>query len=99
MYDINLYPPIFNQSIMPAFVITVSAKVYFSISPLNNPDENNGDINWDAVQLTIRDQETNEDMLKSIYRNGIKIVAMNEDSTREGNDRYYVEITNFYKSK
>lgn len=92
MYDVNLYPPIFNQSIMPAFVITGAARIYFSVSPLNNID----DVKKRPVQLTIRSQKTNENMLKNDYINEIKLLPFQTDLTREGNDKYFVEISHEY---
>ena len=77
MYDINLYPPIFEQSIMPAFICHTSSKIYFEISPLNTKDDlYHIYLNYGGIQVSVRSQQTNQNALKSDYVNGIMIAAL-----------------------
>ena len=67
----NLYPPIFKQSYMPAFIYTNKCRIYFSLSPYNNISEiyhKADDTAADAVQVTVRSQKTNRNILnKTLY--------------------------------
>lgn len=99
MYDVNLYPPIFSQSYMPAFKISEKCKVYFQISPLNTLDDlyhiNANDItNYGGVQVAVRKQRNNESALKNNYQNEIMLANLQIDATRKGNDKYFIEINN-----
>ena len=88
----NLYPPILNQSYMPAFIYNDTEKgcrVYFAISQFNTNDQllNN------AVQVTVQNQRNNQSVLDSIkYPSGIKLTELKIDETRSGEDIYYVDI-------
>lgn len=88
----NLYPPIFNQSYMPAFIYNDDqngCRVYFTISHFNSIDQllNN------AVQITVQSQRNNQSVLKSTkYPSGIKLSELKIDTTRSGEDIYYVDI-------
>lgn len=85
----NLYPPIFNQAYMPAFVRTNGCKVYFSISIYNSLAE----INTDVVQVVVQNQKTNQSMLNpNLYPSGVKITTLNVDNERQGDDKYYIQI-------
>lgn len=97
MATIILYPPITN-SWMPAFKQTDTARVYFSISQYNNIE----DIKY--AQVTCVSQNTNQSILnRRVYPLGIKMMEYNEnpaadtgfsiDTTREGDDKYYIEIS------
>lgn len=92
MYDIGLYPPIFNQSYMPAFIISQQSKIYFEISALNALDE----LYHNAIQVVVKTQKDNKNALVSSYKNEIVLTSLNVDETREGNDKYYIEIPNSY---
>ena len=95
MYDINLYPPIFEQSIMPAFIYNTSSKIYFEISPLNTKDDlYHIYSNYGGIQVSVRSQQTNQNALKSNYVNNIMIATLQQDETRPGKDKYYIEINN-----
>lgn len=50
----GLYPPVFEQSYMPAFVLRDTFRVYFSISPYNSINDY---YKW--CQVEIRNQKTN----------------------------------------
>lgn len=90
MYDVNLYPPIFNQPYMPAFIYTGSCRVYFQISPLNTV--NDLFFSGQGIQVSVRKQTTNEDALADKYISDIMIKTLQTDLTREGDDKYYIEI-------
>lgn len=95
----NLYPPIFKQAYMPAFIREQGCRVYFSISVYNTLAEmyhSGTDYNTaDAVQVVVQNQKTNQSVLKeSLYPSGIKLTSLGIDATREGNDIYYIEIFN-----
>lgn len=99
MYGINLYPPIFSQSYVPAFQTGLSCKIYFSLSDLNTLDDlyhitANDITTYSGVQITVKEQSTNMNALKSTYTNDIMLATIYQDETREGSDKYYVEITN-----
>ena len=97
MYNIGLYPPIFSQSYMPAFIISQKSKIYFQISALNALDELYHTSNtYNAIQVIVKKQKDNRNVLISSYRNEIFLTSLNIDETREGNDKYYIEIPNSY---
>ena len=84
----SLYPPIFNQSYMPAFVN--NCRVYFTLSNFNSIQE----IKQDAVQVTVRSQKTNKTVLStSLYPSEIKLANLQVDNERIG-DKYYITINN-----
>ena len=86
----NLYPPIFNQSYMPAFIYTGACRVYFSISSFNSESDLKP---YDNVQISIKSQRANQSVLKSsMYPSGIKIDTIHKDNNRESDDKYYVDI-------
>lgn len=86
----NLYPPIFNQSYMPAFIYTGACRVYFSISSFNSESDLK---QYDNVQISIKSQKINQSVLKnSTYPSGIKIDTIHKDNNRESDDKYYVDI-------
>ena len=84
-----LYPPIID-TYMPAFVITPGAigvnscKVYFSLSQYNSP----ADIK--QVCITVNNQYTSQSVLNTV--SGFKFLSLLVDETREGDDKYYIEI-------
>ena len=88
MYDINLYPPVFNQSLMPSFAISSACRIYFQISDMNTVN----DMITNAVQVIVRDQSTNNNMLANKYLNDIKLCTLVEDSTKDGKDKYYIQL-------
>ena len=54
--NINLYPPIVN-TYMPAFLVDDVCRVYFSLSQYNIIED------IENVQVTLRNQNTNDSML------------------------------------
>lgn len=92
MYSSNLYPPIFEQSYMPAFVYNEVCKIYFSLSEYNSLTSLHhlNDI-IDGIQVSVRNQKTNESVLnKTLYPSEIKLTTLNTDD----NGNYYIEISN-----
>ena len=88
----NLYPPIFYQSYMPAFIYTSSCKIYFSISQFNSIQELHETF---PVQAIVQNQKSNQFALnKTKYPSGIKLSKINIDENREGADKYYIQISN-----
>ena len=73
----NLYPPILNQSYMPAFIYNDTQKgcrVYFAISQFNATDQ----LLEDAVQVTVQNQRNNQSVLNPTqYPSGIKLTELN----------------------
>lgn len=96
MYSSNIFPPIFNKSYVPAFIYTGVCRIYFSLSEynsINSLHKNNDEI--DGVQVIVNTQNTNRTILKnSLYPSGIKLTTLSVDTTRETDDKYYVEILN-----
>lgn len=89
LYDTSLYPPIFSQAYMPAFETSATTcRIYFEISDLNLLSE----LNQNAVQVSIREQKTNQSALKTTYQNDIIIKSLQKDNSREGKDKYYITI-------
>ena len=89
--DNNLYPPIFNKSIVPAFIYNQPCRIYFSISHFNSIDE----VDQNLVQVSIKNQKTNQSVFTQKYAPcGIQLALLKEDSSVAGADRYYVEINN-----
>lgn len=84
----NLYPPIFLQSYMPAFVRQQGCYIYFAISDFNSES----DIQNNAVQVSIKSQKTNKSVLSN--SNDIMFATMNRSNNRVGRDRYYIFIKN-----
>ena len=88
--DSNLYPPIFNQSYMPAFIYTDKCKVYFAISSYNTPSDFHSQY---PVQVIVQNQQTNESVLNTTdYPSGIMLTTLQQDQTRLSDDKYYVQI-------
>lgn len=86
----NLYPPIFNQSYMPAFIYTESCRIYFSISSFNSLSDLKTINN---VQISVKSQKANYSALDhENYPSGIKIDTIKIDTARESDDRYYIDI-------
>lgn len=97
MYSSNIFPPIFNQSYMPAFIYTGTCRVYFALSKYNSINSlYHIDANTvGAVQVSVRKQKTNISALNpSVYPSDIKITTLGIDNTRSGDDKYYIEISN-----
>lgn len=90
--NINLYPPIVN-TYMPAFIADSDdatknvCRIYFTLSQYNvSTDIAN-------VQVTLRDQNTNNSMLKRTkYPSEVMITSLLEDTTKTSNNRFYIEI-------
>ena len=93
----NLYPPIFKQSYMPAFIYTNKCRIYFSLSPYNSLSDiyhKEDDTAADAVQVTVRSQRTNRNILnKTLYPSQIMLTSMYVDTEKTSDDKYYIEIT------
>lgn len=89
MAIINLYPPVID-SYMPAFLVKQSTiRIYFSISIYNNFSDIKN------AQVTISNQYTNISVLDDEkYPCSIMLTPIFVDNTREGNDKYYIEIKN-----
>lgn len=83
----NLYPPVID-SYMPAFLADTSiCKIYFALSNFNKQ----ADIK--NVQVIITNQNTNTTVLDATkYPAGIMLTSLQVDSTRTGDDRYYIQI-------
>lgn len=89
--DSNLYPPIFKQSYVPAFIYNQKCKIYFSISIYNNISELHP---TKPVQVIVQNQKTNQYVLnESKYPSGIMLTTLQIDNTRSGQDKYYIEIS------
>lgn len=88
----NLYPPLFEQTFIPAFLIkdnNSKCRIYFAISPYNTEDE----LHEYAVQLTVQKQKTNQSALsRTKYPSGIKICQYVENSNVTDNYKYYIEL-------
>ena len=68
--NINLYPPIVN-TYMPAFLVDDVCRVYFSLSQYNIIED------IENVQVTLRNQNTNDSMLnRSKYPSEVKIASL-----------------------
>lgn len=83
-----LYPPIID-TYMPAFIVNDgqgTCRVYFSLSQFNSPTD------IKAVCITVNNQYTNQSMLNT--KSGFWFGGLNEELSRDGDDRYYVEIKN-----
>ena len=91
MYDVNLYPPIFNQSYMPAFIASTKCKVYFQISPLNDLNDlyHITPENYGGIQVSVRKQRNNDSALIKEYKNDIMLVNLQME-----NNKYFIEINN-----
>ena len=88
--DSNIYPPIFYQSYMPAFIYTEKSKVYFAISAYNTIDDLHGTY---PIQVIVQDQKTNQSILDpELYPSGIKLTNLFIDTARETDDKYYIEL-------
>ena len=89
--NINLYPPIVDTYV-PAFLVDSGTekdicRIYFTLSQFNTM----GDIA--NVQITVRSQYTNLSVLNKIkYPSEIMLTSIQEDITRNSDDRYYIEI-------
>lgn len=85
----NLYPPIV-ETYMPAFLVDSDyCRVYFSISSFNSLL----DINTEAVQVTVTNQNNNISVLnRTVYPNEIKITSLKTDVTKKTEDNYYIEL-------
>ena len=84
--NINLYPPIVN-TYMPAFLADGTCRIYFTLSQYNvSKDIAN-------VQVTLRNQNTNDSMLnRSKYPSEVMVTSLLEDTSKKTNDRFYIEI-------
>lgn len=85
----NLYPPIID-TYMPAFIASSEGqgecRIYFSLSKYNIAED------IKSIWITINNQYTNESVINT--STGLKIFnRLNEDTTRAGDDRYYITIT------
>ena len=84
--NINLYPPIV-ETYMPAFLVNETCRVYFSLSQYNSFSD------IANVQVTLRNQNTNESMLNSTaYPSEIKVTPLLEDASIKTDNRFYIEI-------
>lgn len=93
----NLYPPIFKNSYMPAFVKEEGCRIYFSISQYNSLIQmyHGNSSNVQAVQVVIKSQKTNKSVLNSeSFPNEIMLTTLQIDENRKGEDKYYIEILN-----
>ena len=89
--DNNLYPPIFNKSVIPAFIYNQPCRIYFAISHFNSIE----DIDQQLVQVSIKNQKTNQSAFLEKYAPcGILLALLREDNNVAGSNRYYVEISN-----
>ncbi len=86
----NLYPPIFKKAYVPAFNIGACCRIYFSISIYNSLQE----IHPSLVQVTVQNQKTNQSVLSYLnYPSGIMIKSLETDSSKNGSEKYYIEIS------
>lgn len=88
----NLYPPIVD-TYMPAFLINSgdiikdTCRVYFSLSAYNSLSD------LSNAQIIVNDQNTNVSVLNpELYPCGIMLTKIWEDTTKDSNDRYYIDI-------
>ena len=88
----NLYPPIID-TYMPAFVPTLAenkVNIYFSLSKFNSPTKIKG------VLVSLTDPQTNKSLIKS--KTDLRLFTFdeegNKDSNRDGDDKYYITLTN-----
>lgn len=83
----NLYPPIFKETYMPAFVRTSSCRIYFSLSSYNSREDIRN------VQVVICNQNNNISVLKEEnFPTGVMIADIQTDDTVIGDAKYYIEI-------
>ena len=102
MADISLYPPIFNKPYMPAFTAaddSEGCRVYFSISIYNSLNELHHPLTdvtaIDGIQVVVQNQKTNQSVLsESEYPSGIMLTNLKIDTERDGDDIYYIIISN-----
>ena len=81
-----LYPPIIESS-MPAFDITGSVKIYFSVPSYNNINDISN------IHLTLHYQSSNINALSTTDYEDIKIFSFNTyDQFEDGTRRYYVTL-------
>ena len=97
----NLYPPIFKNAYLPAFVNQNEYRIYFSLSVYNSirdisggrEEQENSKHNIGA-QISIQNQNTNYSALSSsLYPAGIKTMDILQDNNRKTQDKYYVVIS------
>lgn len=88
----NLYPPIVD-TFMPAFLINSTninkniCRIYFSLSLFNIETQIKN------VQVVVRNTATNLSALNTtLYPSEIMITSLEEDTDKEGDDKYYIEI-------
>jgi hypothetical protein len=87
MYSSNIFPPIFNQTYIPAFLYNQSCRIYFSLSKYNSINF----LNLNAVQVVVRNQKTNVSVLNPVkYPSGIKITTLGIDPLKDKDDKYYI---------
>lgn len=86
----SLFPPIFKQSYVPAFIYTDKCRIYFSLSVYNTVADLHADY---PIQIIVQNQLTNQYALDSSkYPSGIMLAPLNVDETRQQDDKYYIEI-------
>lgn len=79
-----LYPPIID-TYMPAFILSQDiCRVYFSLSQYNTPTD------IKCVCVTVNNQYTSQSVLNT--KSGFKFLPLFVDDTRDGDDRYYIEL-------
>lgn len=85
----NIFPPVLD-TYMPAFSLkaTGGCRVYFSLSSYNTFND------IYEAQITVSNQYTNKSVLNTTnYPNAIKLMAIQEDTERLSDDRYYITIS------
>lgn len=83
---ITLYPPVINNTFMPAFVNNTNARVYFELPEFNSLSEIKN------AQITVSNQNTNLTVLdRTKYPSEIMLKNVQVDNTRI-DDKYYIEI-------
>ena len=86
----NLYPPLIENSYMPAFIYTGSCKIYFSLPQYNNRNDLHS--NYPA-QVTIRKVKTNQNVLSTnLYPSGIKLCQITEVNSTQLENKYYIQL-------
>lgn len=98
MYDISLYPPIFSQSYMPAFIYNTPCRVYFQLSPLNSLKDLryiqvSGELIYQGIQVSVRKQKNNQNALDPKYKADIMLCTLQRETTSQGVERFFIEIT------
>lgn len=80
-----LYPPILN-TYQPAFVENSPCRIYFSLSKFNSLED------IQNVQVAVRNQRSNANVLNKQYVSEIKLCELKTDTSKTSDNKYYIEL-------